>query len=90
MSTIQTSLTVDILQAKVDALKLAYLEGTLEIRFSDGKAQRFQNANDMLKAIETGEDWIRELANQGSTRCSFAQHKRGDGPSGPGRLFDTW
>jgi len=77
------ALTVDQLQASVDALKLAYLSGTLEVRFSDGKSQRFQNGADVLKAIEAGEDWIRQASGGTDVRVAFAQHKRGDGPTGP-------
>jgi len=79
-------LTTDELQQRVDDLKRAYLSGILEVRFSDGKAQCFQNMTEMLRAIENGEDWIRQAANQNSTRCSLAQHKRGDGPTGPSRF----
>jgi hypothetical protein len=77
------------LQTRVDDLKRAYLSGVKNVRFSDGKSQEFQDLPDMLKAIEAGEDWIREASGLADSRCSFAQHKRGDGPSGPD-LFDHW
>jgi hypothetical protein len=79
-------LTTDELRDRVADLKRAYLSGVLEVRFSDGKSQRFQNMGDMLKAIQTGEDWIGQAAGQNTNRVSFAQHKRGDGPSGPSRF----
>jgi hypothetical protein len=81
-------LTADELQQRVDDLKRAYLSGTLRVRFADGKEQQFQSAADMLKAIQTGEDWIRQASNQTDSRCTFAQHKRGDGPTGPTSLSD--
>jgi hypothetical protein len=80
------ALTATELQQRVDDLKRAYLSGVLEVRFSDGKSERFQNMSDMLKAIQTGEDWIAQAAGQTGNRVSFAQHKRGDGPTGPSRF----
>ena len=91
MPSFDTNLTTDQVKAAIDALRLAYLSGTLEVRFADGKSQRYQSASDMLKAIQTGEDWLKQMSGQGNgSSVSFAQHKRGDGPSGPGRLFGTW
>jgi hypothetical protein len=82
---IQTNLTADQILSQLDALRLAYLSGTLEVRFSDGKAQRFQSTGDILKAIQTGEDWLRTMNGTTESRVGLAQHKRGDGPSGPSR-----
>lgn len=91
MASFQTNLTVQQVQAAVDALRLAYLSGTVEVRFSDGKSQRFDSLDKIRVAIQDGEDWIRQMSGQGTgNSVSFAQHKRGDGPCGPGRLFGTW
>jgi len=79
-------LTTDELRDRVADLKRAYLSGVLEVQFSDGKRQRFQNMSDILKAIQTGEDWIAQASGQSSARVAFAQHKRGDGPTGPSRF----
>jgi hypothetical protein len=80
---LQTNLTTAQIMATLDTLRLAYLSGTLEVRFSDGRSQTFQSAKNILQAISTGEDWLRELGGTPDTRCTFAQHKRGDGPDGP-------
>ncbi len=82
------ALSTTELQQRIDDLKRAYLSGVLEIRFSDGKSQRFQSMADMLKAIQAGEDWLQQATGQTGVRCSFAQHKRGDGPAGPTPLSD--
>lgn len=86
---IQTNLTQAQVLAKLDALRLAMLEGTLEIRFADGKAQRFNSTSEMKLAISAGEDLLREMSGTPETRCAFGQTKRGDGPQG-GRGFDRW
>ena len=90
MASIPTNLTALQVQSAVDALRLAYLAQTLTVRFTDGRMVTYQSSDAMLKAIQTGEDWIRSMSGQGATRVAFAQHKRGDGPDGPGRLFDEW
>lgn len=89
MGGLQTNLTADQILAQLDALRLAFLSGTLEVRFSDGKTMRYNSTADILKAIQTGEDWLRQLGSQQSSHCTLAQHKRGDGPTGP-TLFDRW
>lgn len=88
MASFLTGLTTTQVQTSLDQLRLAYLSGVLEIRFADGKTQRYQSSTEMLKAIQTAEDWLRQMNGQGSgSSVSFAQHKRGDGPSGPGSCF---
>jgi hypothetical protein len=87
---IQTNLTQAQVQSALDALRLAMLSGTLKVTFADGKSQEFQNTEAILKAIAAGEDLLREMGGQSETRCAFGQTKRGDGPQGAGRLFDTW
>lgn len=90
MASFQTNLTQSQIQSALDNLRLAYLSGTLEVRFSDGKSQRFQSSADMLKAIQAGEDWLRQISGVTDTRCTFAQHKRGDGPDGPSPYLYPW
>lgn len=89
MASFQTNLTPAQVLAQVDALRLAYLSGSLEVRFSDGKSMRYQSTEQMLTAIQNGEDWLRQMSGQQGSRCTFAEHKRGDGPTGP-TCFDTW
>lgn len=83
MSSFQTNLTPDQVLAQLDTLRMAYLSGNLEVRFSDGKSMRYQSTQQILIAIQTGEDWLRQMGGQQPTRVTFAQHKRGDGPCGP-------
>lgn len=71
------------LQQRVDDLKRAYLSGTLSIRFSDGKEQRFQSMDSMLKAIQAGEDWIAQTSGSVPSQTTLVETKRGDGPTGP-------
>jgi hypothetical protein len=87
---IQTNLTQAQVLSALDSLRLAMLQGTLKITFADGKSQEFQNTEAMQKAIAAGEDLLREMGGTTETRCSFGQTKRGDGPQGAGRLFDSW
>jgi hypothetical protein len=87
---IQTNLTQAQVQSALDALRLAMLSGTLKVQFADGKSQEYQSTAALLNAITAGEDLLREMGGQSETRCSFGQTKRGDGPQGAGRLFDTW
>ena len=90
MASIQTALTFSQIQAAVDALRLAMLTGTLEVRFADGRSQTFQKISDMKVAIEAGEEMMRSLSGGTDTRCTFAQHKRGDGPDGPCESGRWW
>jgi len=87
---IRTNLTQAQVLTALDALRLGLLTGVAKITFSDGKSQELQGTENILKAITAGEDLLREMGGQSETRCSFGQTKRGDGPQGAGRLFDTW
>jgi hypothetical protein len=89
MASFQTNLTTEQILTQLDSLRLAYLNGVVEVRFSDGKTQRYDSLDAILRAIEAGEDWLRQMTGQQGSRCTFAQHKRGDGPTGP-TCLDEW
>jgi hypothetical protein len=86
MSFIDTNLTREQILAALDKLRLAYLSGDLEVHF-ENRSRRFQSASEILKAIQAGEDWLRSMSGAPEVRVSFAQHKRGDGPTGPSRFW---
>ena len=71
------------LQQRLDDLWRAYSSGTLEIRFSDGKGQRFQSMKDMRVAIQDLTDLLAQATGNVPSQTTLAQTKRGDGPTGP-------
>jgi hypothetical protein len=45
--------------------------------------------DELLKAIAATEEELRKATGGTGSRVRFAQHKRGDGPTGP-TLYDRW
>ena len=81
------ALTIGQLQANLAALQMALGNPVMEARFPDGKVVRYRSVDDIRKAIAEVEDDIRELSGGGDCRVALAQHRRGDGPRGPGFPF---
>jgi hypothetical protein len=80
-------LSITELQDLYATLKRAYYSGVQEIQFSDGRRIKRPGAEEFRKMIADLEDDIRQ-ANGGNTgSTSLAQHRRGDGPSGPPRWY---
>jgi hypothetical protein len=83
------ALTLAQLQANLDAINTAIGDPTLRARFSDGREVQYRSIEELRKAKAEIEEDIRELSGGPGGRVRLAQHKRGDGPSGP-TLSDRW
>jgi hypothetical protein len=83
------ALTLAQLQAKLDAITTAIGDPTLRARFPDGREVQYRSIDELRKAKAEIEEDMRELSGASGSRVRLAQHKRGDGPSGP-TLYDRW
>jgi hypothetical protein len=83
------ALSIQQLQANLDAINQALGNPTLRVRFPDGREVTYRSVDDLRKAKAEIEEDIREASGKTGRRVRFAQHKRGDGPSGP-TLYDEW
>ena len=83
------ALTLQQLQANLDAINTAIGDPTLEVRFPDGRVKRYRSIDELRKAKAEVEEDIREASGAGGSRVRLAQHRRGDGPIGP-TLMDWW
>jgi hypothetical protein len=50
---------------------------------------QYRDMDELLKAIAATEEELRKATGGAGSRVRFAQHKRGDGPTGP-TLYDRW
>lgn len=82
---IQTNLTAPEVLAQLDALRSIGPE--FEVQFADRKVT-YRSMTDVLKQITMLETILQGLTGGAGSRVSFAQHKRGDGPSGPRDRWD--
>ena len=82
-------LTLQQLQANLDAINQAIGNPMLKVRFPDGREVTYRSTEELRNAKAEIEEDIRELSGQTGSRVRFAQHKRGDGPTGP-TLIDWW
>jgi hypothetical protein len=83
------ALTLVQLQANLDAINTAIGDPTLRVRFPDGREVQGRSIDELRKAKAEIEEDIREMSGATGGRVRLAQHKRGDGPSGPS-LYDRW
>jgi hypothetical protein len=83
------ALTIQQLQANLDAVNQALGNPTLQVRFPDGRQVTYRSVDDLRKAKAEIEEDIREMSGGPGGRVRLAQHKRGDGPTGPTQ-FDRW
>jgi hypothetical protein len=72
------------LQALRDAIVLAIGNPTLRARTADGKEVQYRSIGEAKTALGIIDDEIRKAGGASTPSVSLAQHKRGDGPSGPG------
>jgi hypothetical protein len=82
-------LTIQQLQANLDAVTQAIGGPTLKVRFPDGREVTYRSVDELLQAKAAIEEDIRKTSGQTGSRVRFAQHQRGDGPTGP-TLDDRW
>jgi hypothetical protein len=83
------ALTLAQLQANLDAVNSAIGDPTLRVRFPDGREVTYRTIDELRKAKAEIEEDIREMSGGPGSRVRLAQHKRGDGPTGPTQ-FDRW
>jgi len=83
------ALTVLQLQANLDAINQALGNPTLKVRFPDGREVTYRSVDDLRKAKAEIEEDSRQASGQTGRRVRFAQHQRGDGPTGPS-MSDRW
>jgi len=86
------TLTVAQLVANLNALYSALGNPAASAHMPDGSSVTFRSIDDIKKAIAETEDAIRQAGSTGAgTKSTLAQHKRGDGPRGPGlQHSDLW
>jgi hypothetical protein len=83
------ALTIQQLQANLDTINQAIGSPTLKVRFPDGRELTYRSMDELRKAKAEIEEDIRRASGQTGSRVRFAQHQRGDGPTGP-TLSDRW
>jgi hypothetical protein len=81
--------TVDQIQADLDTLNAAKARPEKLVQFPDGRRVQYRDMDELLKAIAATEEELRKASGGTGSRVRFAQHKRGDGPTGP-TLYDRW
>jgi hypothetical protein len=81
--------TVQQIQADLDTLNAAKANPVELVRFPDGREVRYRDMDQLLKAIAATEEELRKATGGTGSRVRFAQHKRGDGPTGP-TFYDRW
>jgi len=81
--------TVQQIQADLDTLNAAKSNPLELVRFSDNREVRYRSMDQLLKAIAATEEELRKASGGAGRRVRFAQHQRGDGPTGP-TLLDRW
>ena len=75
--------TIDQIQADVDTLHAALGRPEKVVVFPDGRRVEYLDTDAKLKAIAGLEEELRKAQGGAGSRVRFAQHKRGDGPTGP-------
>ena len=83
------AMTLQQLQANLDAINQAIGNPTLKVRFPDGRELTNRPIDELRKAKAEIEENIRQASGQTGSRVRFAQHQRGDGPTGPTHI-DWW
>ena len=79
--------TIDQIQADIDTLHAALGRPEKLVAFPDGRRVEYLDTDAKLKAIAGLEEELRKAQGGSGSRVRFAQHKRGDGPTGPS-LYD--
>ena len=80
---------VDQIQADLDTLNAAKARPEKVVQFPDGRRVQYRDMDELLKAIAATEEELRKATGGTGSRVRFAQHKRGDGPTGP-TVYDRW
>lgn len=81
--------TIEKIQADLDALNAAKARPEKLVQFTDGRRVEYRDTDELLKAVAATEEELRKASGGAGSRVRFAQHKRGDGPTGP-TTHDGW
>ena len=81
--------SVEQIQSDLDALNAAKARPEKIVQFPDGRRVQYRDMDELLKAIAATEEELRKAQGGTGSRVRFAQHERGDGPTGPG-TYDQW
>jgi GTPase involved in cell partitioning and DNA repair len=81
--------SIQQIQADLDKLNAAKAGPEKLVQFPDGRRVQHRDMDELLKAIAATEEELRKATAGTGGRVRFAQHKRGDGPTGP-TLYDRW
>ncbi len=77
------------IQADLDALNAAKARPEKLVQFPDGRRVQYRDMDELLKAIAATEEELRKASGGTGSRVRFAQHNRGDGPTGP-TIYNKW
>ena len=77
------------IQADLDALNAAKARPEKLVQFPDGRRVQYRDMDELLKAIAATEEELRKASGGTGSRVRFAQHNRGDGPTGL-TLYNKW
>jgi hypothetical protein len=78
------ALTLTELYAIRDAIQRAKGSPVLRVHAPDGKDITYRSMDELLKAEASNDEAIRTYGNHPDSKSTLAQHRRGDGPYGPG------
>ena len=75
--------SVQQIQSDLDTLNAAKANPTKLVQYPDGRRVQYRDMDELLKAIAATEEELRKASGGTGSRVRFAQHQRGDGPTGP-------
>jgi len=75
--------SVQQIQSDIDTMHGSLGRPEKLVVFPDGRRVEYHDTDEKLKAIAGLEEELRKAQGGSGGRVRFAQHKRGDGPSGP-------
>ena len=81
--------SVQQIQSDIDTMHGSLGRPERLVVFPDGRRVEYHDTDAKLKAIAGLEEELRRAGGGTGSRVRFAQHKRGDGPTGP-TLNDRW
>jgi hypothetical protein len=76
--------TLAQLQADLAAINAALADPVLRCHYPDGRDVTFRSTQELLLAKADKEDEIRCFGGARASKSTLAEHRRGDGPYGPG------
>lgn len=83
------ALTLQQLQAQLDAVQTAIGDVTARNRTPDGRESQNRSIDELRKAEALLQELIRQAQGGTGSRVRLAQHKRGDVPLTP-TTYDRW